>query len=366
MFSDRAMDALRVAHWAGMVLVAALGVAAVVDWPGSDAADLGWWAAAIVQAAPVILIVGISAIGMHIALHMPATPRPDGTTNHHIIARPVLFIGAAVLMLVEATIAGAGLSDISGATQQHEVTAEAAGRRASLQAQIAVVDQNIATQEAAVRACPANHFTRCINPATEKLEAHRDRKLLLLEQLGVIRDDLGAEVGYYAASPVASWLGIESERQADVMLTAIRTYGLQAGVIALAALICIGSPKPLIRRGRSQDGLKTVSVPSGPIPPGFEEWPARDRAVLIANQIRSGDWRPPSPTGRLTIDSITRAYGVGRGTAMQVRELVQQQGAAQTEPAGLAGDRVVLSEQTADSAGGVVLNMDRARRREQR
>jgi len=362
MFSDRALDALRVAHWAGMVLIAALGVAAVVDWPGSDAADLGWWAAAIVQAAPVVLIVVICAIGLHIALHMPATQRPDGSINHHIVARPTLFACIAVLMLVEGTIAGAGLSDISGATHQHEVTAEAAGRRASLKAQIEVVDENIATQVAAVAACPDNHFTHCINPATAKLESHRDRKLVLLEQLGQIRDNLGAEAGYYASSPIAGWIGITSERQADVMLTAIRTYGLQIGVLALAALIYIGSPKPMIHRERYRNGIGTVSERSGPIPPGFNTMTAQDRADWITERILSGDWQPPSPTGRLTIDSIIEAFPVGRPTAMRVRQLVQQQGAARTEPAGLVGDRVVLSEQTADSAGGVVLDINRARR----
>ena len=356
MFSDLTLEAMSVCKWIGLGLMSILGVSAVVDWPGADAADLAWWLAATVQAAPIVLLIGIAAGCLHIALHMPATRRPDGSVRHRVVLRTVLFTVASGMMLVEATIGGAGMHDISGAAQQVEVSAETQARRAAIQAQLDDINARAQAEFDTADACSSVKKSACIVPHRAAGNALLAERGPLLQQLAELA---GSDEGdsYYADAPtLLPWLS--TQRQADAFIAAARTYGLQAGVILLAILIAIGSPKPMINRGRSRDGLGDGRRLPDHLPPGWQQMPRPDKARLISTEIVSGRWQPDSASGALTIDSIATGWGVGRATAMLVRQLTTNQGAATTHSAGLAGDRVTLDQ----SAPGVVLDMSRARR----
>lgn len=356
MFSDLAIEIMTICKWVGMAVITILGVAAVVDWPGSDAVDAAWAAAAAVQAVPIVMLVAIAAICLHIALHMPSTRRENGTVTHRVVMRVALFVIASAMMLVEATIGGAGLSDINGATKKQEVSAEAKARRANINARIDVIEAQIEAQRSVLDSCPKSHKSGCINPAKREVARLEGSKLPLLEELDSVKDT-NAGGGYFANAPLAI-AGINSQQKADAFMAAMRTYGLQAGVMALAILIAIGSPKSLNNRRRSRDGLGTVSAGTGTLPPGFERLPAADKAELIADRILTNKWAPASPTGALTIDCLTESWPIGRSTALLVRHKVAQAGGARIESNGQSGDRVTIDN---NAPTGVVLNLNSAR-----
>ena len=215
-----------------------------------------------------------------------------------------------VLVLAAEVVAASGLVADLRSDNLH-VSEQSTRTERYLQVELERAQRTVASARQALDACPANHYTRCIDPANAELASAQDAEAAAVAALAAFVP-VAAES---TTTTVAEMLGITG--QSLVNLLAIIVF---IGVLYLYLTTgwTLGrARKPLIPAHYSREVLRESPGIPGNLPRG-RELSAREIAESIVNGHATAlTDRHPDPG----VTHVMRSYGVGHSKA---RAVVQQ------------------------------------------